>query len=124
MKTKFALFVVALCMLSCGSANTTTKVAADDYGYSQKNAIKVGGGGNGPTSEREYLNRLTGPNGESITYNRRGSCCAFDTPNSSFGGMLDIYEVEVKGDSLKKILYLNMYDKEKVYAPKGFILKN
>ncbi len=96
---------------------------ADDYGYSATNAIKVGDFKNGPSNERWYLERLTGPNGEPIAYMRLGSCCAFETKNSEWGaGMLDRYEIEIDGDPEKKILYINMYDHDTLYAPKGFLL--
>jgi len=119
---------VALCFLltGCGSAKTTTAAGgnvASDYGYSEKNPVKVGGVDSGPANERAFLNRLTGPNGEAVTYERSGSCCPFETPNSSWGGMLDVYIVTIAGDPVKKSLYINMYDKDELYAPKGFILK-
>jgi hypothetical protein len=96
-------------------------IAKDDYGYSEKNPIKTGGG---PQGERAFLNRLAGPNGESVRYNRLGSCCSFSTPNSPMGGgLLDRYEVLIEGQSQTKILYLNMYDFEKPKIPKGFTEK-
>lgn len=121
-----------LMLLACGGAKNANApmdkantAPSSDYGYSEKNPIKVGGVNDGPRNERAYLNRLTGPNGESLTYERLGSCCMFNTRNSSFGsGMLDRYEITIEGDSIKKILYLNMYDKGKLYAPKGFLLKD
>lgn len=124
-------FCLLLNMVACSSSKTrsgtpasTPDIAmADDYGYSESNPIKVGGGSNGPANEHKYLRRLTGPNGESIAYQRLGSCCPFQTKNSEWGsGMLDRYEVEIDGDPKKKILYLNMYDSDKLYAPKGFKL--
>lgn len=117
-------FVIAACSTSKNSsALMSDGKVSDDYGYSQTNPVKVGGGMNGPANEHKYLRRLTGPNGESIAYERLGSCCHFETKNSAFGsGMLDRYEIEIDGDSVKKILYINMYDEEKVYAPKGFLL--
>lgn len=112
---------------SCSTAKSTSSLSgtvAEDYGYSEKNPVKVGGVGDGPANERKYLDRLTGPNGEQVKYQRQGSCCHFDSKNSPFGmGMLDIYEVEIVGDPVKKKLYLNMYDKDKLHAPKGFLLK-
>lgn len=119
------LFVIIACSApkNGSSALTPDGKVADDYGYSQTNPIKVGGGTNGPANEHRYLRRLTGPNGESIAYERLGSCCAFETKNSPFGsGMLDRYEIEIDGDPEKKILYINMYDEGKLYAPKGFLL--
>jgi len=96
------------------------------YGYEQKNAIKVGGrNGSGPLNERRFLNALAGPNGESITYRRRGSCCAFKTPNGMIDntGMLDIYELTWEGQSKPVILYLNMYDEGDLFIPVGLTAK-
>ena len=66
------------------------------YGFTQKNAVRVGGvkENMGPRNEQRYLNALRGPKGEDISYNRRGSCCAFKTPNGFENvGLLDVYEV-------------------------------
>ena len=117
---------MTIIVIGCSSTKSSGSKSqvSDDYGYSEKNPIKVGGGSQGPQMERQYLDRLTGPNGESIKYVRRGSCCQFKSDNAMFGmGLLDIYEVEIKGDTVKKTLYLNMYDKDKLYAPKGFLMK-
>src|SRR5687767_8615845 len=94
------------------------------YGYDEKNAIKVGGGISGPTSERRYLNGLLGPNGEAITYNRLGSCCDVPSDNG-FGGfaVLDIYEIKYDGLDKPIKLYLNMYDPGILKAPQGFTFK-
>ena len=117
------LFLISMpFIIGCSSGKSTASVA-DNYGFSEKNPIKVGGVNSGPINERNYLSRLTGPKGEFVTYRRQGSCCMFESSNASFGGMLDIYEVEIEGDTIKKHLYLNMYDKAKLYAPKGFVLK-
>ncbi|TRW24879.1 2-dehydro-3-deoxyphosphooctonate aldolase [Flavobacterium zepuense] len=116
---------MAILAVGCaaGAGGKAAKVA-DDYGYSENNPIKVGGVGDGPANERAYLNRLKGPNGERITYTRNGSCCHFETSKGFLGmGLLDIYMVTVQGDSVPKKLYINMYDKAKLYAPKGFLIK-
>jgi len=96
------------------------------YGYTQKNAIAVGGQlTEGARNEQRYLNALTGPNGEAISYNRRGSCCPFKTPNGLFGdgGLLDIYEITYTGLEKPIILYINMYDPGELKAPKGFTFR-
>lgn len=123
----FSCLVLAFVACSSTKSNSSPLNAdgtvAADYGYSQTNPIKVGGVNSGPANERRYLERLTGPNGEPIAYVRLGSCCPFETKNSEWGsGMLDRYEIEIDGDPEKKILYLNMYDSEKLHAPKGFKL--
>jgi hypothetical protein len=134
---KIIAFLIPTLLLSSGSASLAlsqqsapkpseqvppvNNVPKDDYGYSEKNPIKTGGG---PQGERAFLNRLAGPNGESVRYRRLGSCCAFSTPNSPMGGgLLDRYEVLIEGQSQTKILYLNMYDFEKPKIPKGFTEK-
>ncbi|MCW4469595.1 2-dehydro-3-deoxyphosphooctonate aldolase [Flavobacterium sp. MFBS3-15] len=122
------LSCLVLVIMACSSsksnpsARNADATVADDYGYSETNPIKVGGVNSGPANERRYLERLTGPNGEPIAYVRLGSCCPFETKNSAWGGMLDRYEIVIDGDPEKKILYLNMYDSDKLYAPKGFKL--
>jgi hypothetical protein len=63
------------------------------------------------------------PNGEKITYNRLGSCCPFNTKNSSFGGMLDKYEVTYPGLEKSLIIYINMYDSKELMVPMGLKLK-
>ncbi|WP_205431296.1 2-dehydro-3-deoxyphosphooctonate aldolase [Flavobacterium arcticum] len=109
---------------SCASTtSSSSKVVDDDYGYSENNPIKVGGPSNGPANERKYLYSLTGLNGEQVTFVRKGSCCHFESKNAFGLGLLDVYEVQIKGDTVKKTLYLNMYDKDKLYAPKGFLMK-
>lgn len=106
---------------------TVTEVSKDEtYGYTKENPIKVGGVKNssGPANERKYLNFLTGPNGEMINYYRAGSCCAFKTKNGFLGaGLLDIYKVVWEGSQDTLTLYLNMYDRAKLKAPKGFGIK-
>ena len=101
-----------------------------DYGRSAEAAIRVGGlaGSNirsGPRSERAYLDRLRGPEGQRLTYERLGSCCTFPTENSPLGsGRLDIYEVRYEGIDEPVQLYLNMYDPADatLRAPAGFVL--
>ena len=98
----------------------------NDYGISEKNAIKVGGlSETGPKSERYYLNMLRGPKGEKVNYRRLGSCCHFESPNSPFA-MLDMYEIIYKGINKPVIIYLNMYDvpNGKLIAPVGFKISN
>lgn len=93
------------------------------YGYDQNNPIKVGGAkeSSGPLNERRFLNALLGPNGETVTYVRQGSCCAFKSPNGFNGvGLLDRYEVTYDGLETPVILFINMYDYGELKAPVGF----
>ena len=150
-KTLVVLLIVAAGMLGCnpskkasGSKNNPTfdKSQADlmddrtfkiseisddgSYGYTKENPIKVGGvkSSEGPLNERRFLNALLGPNGEKISYNRKGSCCGFETPNGLMGGgLLDMYEVTYSGLEKPIILYINMYDFGILKAPKGFTFR-
>lgn len=125
-----SLFIsVSILSISCASTNknfeSSDNISTDQtYGYTEKNPIKVGGGENGPVNERKYLSSLTGPNGEKVTYLRNGSCCAFLTRNSPFGGgLLDIYSVTYEGKKDSVTIYVNMYDKATLKAPVGFKMK-
>lgn len=95
------------------------------YGYTQANPINVGGGqSSGVANEYRYLRALLGPKYEPITYQRLGSCCMFDTKNSAFGkGLLDKYEIKVKGKTKPIILYINLYDAGDLFIPVGFKAK-
>ena len=121
MKKSILILAVASLLNSCGTTKSSADSVDPTYGYTEKNAIKVGGDFEGPANERKYLNSLTGPNGEKVSFDRLGSCCAFQTGNSSFGGgMLDRYAVTYEGKKDTVTLYLNMYDKAKLKAPLGF----
>ncbi|NII25799.1 2-dehydro-3-deoxyphosphooctonate aldolase [Pseudoflavitalea sp. X16] len=103
-----------------------TAIAEDStYGYTEANPIKVGGGlQNGASNEKRFLNALLGPDGEAISYTRRGSCCHFKTPNGIMGGgLLDAYIVTWKGQEKPIILFINMYDPGELKAPKGFTFR-
>lgn len=105
------------------------EVSSDDtYGYTPENAVEVGGvkDSEGPLNERRYLNALTGPNGEEITYFRAGSCCPVPSKNAFIGGsaMLDNYRVTWKGSKDTVSIYINMYDSSPLKAPKGLSLKH
>lgn len=72
------------------------EISADStYGFTQENPIKVGGGfAEGARNQQRYLNALRGPEGQEVSYNRRGSCCMFETPNGMNNmGLLDVYQV-------------------------------
>ena len=116
-------------MSSCGSSSNLNESSSSPstdstYGLTEKNPIKVGGGEGGPISERKYLNSLSGPNGETVTFDRIGSCCFFKSKSSPMGGgLLDKYAVTYKGKKDTVVLYLNMYEKGKLMAPVGFKMK-
>lgn len=95
------------------------------YGLTPEFPVEVGGALNsqGPSNERRYLNALTGPNGEKISYYRAGSCCPVKSDNSLIGhGLvpLDDYRVTWEGSTDTVSIYINMYDSSKLKAPYGF----
>lgn len=96
------------------------------YAFTPENAVKVGGikESNGPKNERRFLNGLAGPNGETLQYSRRGSCCSFKSPNGLFGsGLLDLYSVYWRGSKDTLSIYINMYDKGDLEVPVGLTAK-
>ena len=85
----------------------------ETYGYNQNNPVKVGGANesSGPLNERRFLNALAGPNGEKVSYYRRGSCCPVDSKNGFMGkAMLDNYRVTWEGSTDTVSIFINMYD--------------
>ena len=89
------------------------------YGLKGKFPIKVGD--KSPSNQRRYIAALAGPNGEVLSFYRKGSCCAYESENG-FGGsaLVDIYEVTYQGLAEPILLYISFYDFEKLYIPKGF----
>ncbi|MEM7481478.1 MAG: hypothetical protein AAF481_09915 [Acidobacteriota bacterium] len=95
---------------------------SETCGYSEADPICVGGAaaGQGPSNSRQFLNSIVGPQGQPITYSRKGACCPFETVNSDLGGgLLDVYEVRWDGQAEPVILYVNMYDAEPLWVPHG-----
>lgn len=96
----------------------------DSYGLTEKNPVKVGGvkTNEGPSNQRRFIASLLGPNGEELSFHRRGSCCPYKSENG-FGdtALIDVYEVWYNGLKKPVLLYISFYDTEKLYIPKGFI---
>ncbi|WP_219550953.1 2-dehydro-3-deoxyphosphooctonate aldolase [Gramella sp. MT6] len=109
------------------NAFVITEVATDEtYGLSPKNPVEVGGvrESRGPLNEMKYLDLLTGPNGEKISYYRAGSCCPVKSENGFMGkAMLDNYRVTWKNSKDTVSIYINMYDRGELKAPVGFGIK-
>lgn len=140
---KLSLIVATLLFISCTTTKSTftktnlldnntfelTEISTDPtYGLSEKNPIQVGGvsSNEGPKNERRFLNALAGPNGETVTYFRAGSCCPIKSKNDPFGTgsvMLDNYLVTWEGANDTVSIYINMYDSGILKAPKGFTIK-
>ena len=99
--------------------------ASAPYG-SRSNPACVGGiAGRNPMSTHLYFNRLRGPQGQTVYYNRVGSCCGFPSPNGLFdgGGMLDLYRVTYAGLAEPVDVYVSFYDPAALEAPPGFTLE-
>ncbi len=149
MKTKFLVLVACVPLLiSCISTKSTLKnvdnsvanlvlnkqnafvitdFATDEkYGYDKDYPINIfyGNTANDSINQQRFFNALTGPKGEQIFYKKTGVCCPFPSKNSVSGAaLLDVYEVKWLGQKSPIVLYLNIYEKSPIKAPKGFGLK-
>lgn len=143
MKKQLTLIGTVIFLISCSSTqqaskNVNQKLKDNDtflveeistdksYGFSPKNPVEVGGSkdSQGPLNERRYLNALTGPNGEKISYHRLGSCCPFKSENGLMGAaLLDNYRVTWENSTDTVSIYINMYDSGLLKAPYGFGIK-
>lgn len=75
-------------------------------------------------NQQRFLNALTGPNGEKLTYSKLESCCPFPTKRTEMGaGLLDIYEITWEGNKTPVKLYFNIFEKGAILAPIGFKIK-
>jgi len=101
-----------------------TEIASDKkYGYDQDYPVNLGFMSL-PAAEmniKRYFGALSGPKGEKLTYKKVDSCCPFPSKKNDMGaGILDIYEVTWSGLKEPKRIYVNLYEKGKVMAPKDF----
>lgn len=101
-----------------------TEISSDKkYGYDQDYPVNLGflPIQTAEMNVKRYFGALSGPNGETITYNKVDSCCPFPSAKNEMGaGILDIYEVTWDGLKEPKRIYINLYEKGVVIAPKGF----
>jgi hypothetical protein len=71
-----------------------------------------------------FLNALSGPKGEKITFSKIESCCPFPTKRTEIGaGFLDVYELKWEGQTEPLKLYLNIYEKGYLLVPIGLSIK-
>jgi hypothetical protein len=102
--------------------NLSKKASSESYGYAAAEPILIGGGiKDGSKNIYSFLNALRGPDGQKVHYDRVGSCCPFETPNSPFGGkgLLELYEISYEGHAEPKHLYFNWYDAKDPMVPFG-----
>ena len=99
------------------AATSKCAIATDaTYGVTAASPIKVGGDfKEGPARERQYLSSLRGPNGQGLTFVRRGSTMAPDKT------ILDAWEVSYSGLAKPIVLFLDEYHEEPLKAPQGFV---
>lgn len=97
-----------------GVASACPVATDESYGFSEANAIRVGGGAfGGPSRAEAYLDTLRGPAGQAVTYARIGSQPFEET-------ILDAYEVSYEGAAQAAVLHIDQYVFETLYAPVGF----
>lgn len=96
------------------------------YGYDSEYPINIfyGNTKNDTINQKRFLNALSGPKGEKITYTKLENCCPFPTKRSDMGaGFLDVYELKWEGLKKPIVLYLNIYEKGVLMVPVGLGLK-
>ena len=146
---KIVIFITVLFLIvSCGSIKSSLKnidnnapepVLGKDntfiikeyskdkkYGYNKDYPINIyyRGTKNDTINQKYFLNALTGPKGEKITYTKMENCCPFPTKNSDMGaGFLDVYELKWTGLKKPVVLYLNIYERGILMIPVGLNLK-
>ena len=76
---------------------------------------------NDSINQPRFLNALTGPKGEKISYKKSQNCCPFPSKKSESGaGLLEIYEITWVGQIKPVKLYLNIFEKGILMVPMGF----
>lgn len=151
MKTiaKLTLFITLIAVFtSCVSTRSTLKNVDDNapvptltkdntfvltnfskdkkYGYDKDYPINVfyRNSSSEDLNQNRFLNALSGPNGEVISYTKTGICCPFPSKNVvTGGGFLDVYEITFDGLQTPIVLYLNRYERGELSVPVGFGLK-
>lgn len=96
------------------------------YGYTSSYPINVFyvDAMNDTLNAQRFLNALAGPKGEKLQVQRKESCCPFPTKNHPLGaGMLEVYEVTWEGNKKPLTLYFNVYERGRLYIPKGLTAK-
>lgn len=96
------------------------------YGYNKDYPINIFYRNTNDESinQERFLNALTGPKGEKITFQKLESCCPFPTKRSEMGaGFLDVYQITWEGLKKPIVLYINIYEKGALMVPVGFGLK-
>ena len=113
--------------LSKNNSFVITQLSAEKkYGYDKDYPINVfyKSTANETINQQRFLDALTGPKGEKLTYSKIGICCPFPTKNNPSGsGLLDEYEIKWEGLATPILLYFNIYEKGVLMVPVGLGLK-
>ncbi len=101
----------------------TTYSKDKNYGYEKDYPINVFYKTVSAATENQerFLNALSGPKGEKITYTKTGICCPFPNTKTEMGvAYLDVYDITWEGLKKPITLYLNSYEKGALMVPVGF----
>ena len=141
MKYFLSIALLAILLTSCGakqptilssSTNPTERATsrepfldiiemAPNKKYALSGEYPVMVGEKSVANQRRYIASLAGPNGEELTFHRRGSCCPYESENGMMGSALvDVYEVMYEGLKEPILLYISFYDEGPLYIPYGF----
>ena len=109
------------CVIPCGESGlggqgpVIVSTPTDDptYGTTQANPVRVGGVSG--YHEERYLRSLWGPDGQTVRFERIGSCCPMPE-----GGLLDAIRVHYRGLDEPIVLYLDAYHEGPLRIPVGF----
>jgi hypothetical protein len=114
-------------VLSKNNSFVITEFSTDKkYGYDKDYPINVfyKSATNETINQQRFLEALSGPKGEKITYSKKGICCPFPTKNDPSGsGLLDEYVIKWDGLATPILLYFNIYEKGALLVPVGLGLK-
>ncbi len=98
----------------------------DSYGWRHTDPVMLGGYNIDPaqdTSEprqTRFLNSLWGPGGETVFYERVGTCCPFQFFGAPLDkGLLDVYTLTWEGSKEPRHLYLDRYHTGPLLIPTG-----
>jgi len=147
-KSLIAIIFIGIFAVSCISTKSTLKNVDDNapepiltkngwfliteytkdkkYGYDKNYPINIfyKSVADEDINPKRFLDALTGPKGEAITYKKLESCCPFPSKRGESGaGFLDIYEINYPRLKKPLKLYFNIYEKGYLFVPKGFELK-
>lgn len=102
----------------------------EKYGWTARDPIGLGGyyseipGETGFDRQQQYLNSLWGPEGETVFYERIGTCCPFDLFGAPLDkGMLDVYALTWEEQTEPKHLYLDRFREGPIRIPAGLTTK-